>query len=86
MFALRAGLNDVRAVAGSGADGDASRSLEVACINGHRDTMLSGAPSDVGAVAVNLEGASFDCFVLDVSFAFHSAQTGPTLDELMRPM
>ncbi|KAG6358778.1 hypothetical protein INS49_012297 [Diaporthe citri] len=82
MLAVRAGLGDVQAVIDRRADVDGSSSLEVACINGSRDTVLSGPADDVEAAAVELEGAGFKCFLLDVSFAFHSAQTEPILDEL----
>ncbi|KAK7729665.1 hypothetical protein SLS63_006046 [Diaporthe eres] len=67
------------------ADGDASRSLEVACINGPTDTLLSGPASDVGAVAVNLEGAGFDCFVLDPIHADIAYTLGKHLMSKLRP-
>lgn len=71
MLAVRAGLDDVRAVVDCGADGDGSSSIEIACVNGPRDTVLSGPADDIDAAAVKLEGAGFKCFLLDVSFAFH---------------
>jgi acyl transferase domain-containing protein len=54
---------------------------EVACINGPRDTVLSGSSDDISAVLAKLEKDGHRCTCLDVAFAFHSAQTDPVLDE-----
>lgn len=82
MLAVRAGLDEVRSVVDCGAGDDSNCSLEVACINGPRDTVLSGPADDIESAAVKLGTAGFKCFLLDVAFAFHSAQTEPVLDEL----
>ncbi|KAJ9142487.1 Ketoacyl-synt-domain-containing protein [Pleurostoma richardsiae] len=74
MLAVRASLKEVQEHAGQ-------RPYEVACINGLKDTVLSGSVAEIDAVAEVLQGAGFKCFSLDVAFAFHSAQTDPVLDE-----
>jgi acyl transferase domain-containing protein len=54
---------------------------EIACINGPKETVLSGPVEDMNAIIPLLEGDGYKCFSLDVAFAFHSAQTDPVLDE-----
>jgi monodictyphenone polyketide synthase len=74
MLAVRASLEAVR-------EGAAGKPFEVACVNGPKDTVLSGTVAEMDALAVALEAAGFKCFALDVAFAFHSAQTDVILDE-----
>lgn len=75
MLAVRASLDEVHAKSNG-------KPFEVACINGPKDTVLSGTVSEIEALATELEAAGHKCFHLDVAFAFHSAQTDPILDEL----
>lgn len=76
MLAVRASLEEIRAKANG-------KSFEVACINGPKDTVLSGTSEQVQALIEELEGkGKLKCIALDVAFAFHSAQTDPVLDEL----
>jgi monodictyphenone polyketide synthase len=56
-------------------------SFEIACINGPKETVLSGPVADINALIPVLEADSYKCYSLDVAFAFHSAQTDPILDE-----
>lgn len=60
----------------------AGTGVEVACVNGPDDTVLSGKNSDIDAVREKL--ASFGCKFtkLVLPFAFHSSQVEPILDEL----
>lgn len=74
MLAVRASLDEVREAVGG-------KALEVACINGPKDTVLSGTVAGVDVLAKELEAAGFKCFPLDVAYAFHSSQTDPILDE-----
>ena len=74
MVAVRASLPDIKEKAGD-------KRYEIACINGPRDTVLSGTLHEMDVVAEVLQSAGFKCFSLDVAFAFHSAQTDPILDE-----
>ncbi|KAI1372948.1 polyketide synthase [Hypoxylon crocopeplum] len=61
--------------------GDRAATTNIACINGPRETVLSGASSEVAEIAEQLGGAGFKCTQLKVPFAFHSAQVEPILDE-----
>jgi monodictyphenone polyketide synthase len=74
MLAVRASLAQVQETVGH-------KPYEVACINGPRDTVLGGTLSQVNALAEVLQGAGYKCFILDVAFAFHSAQTDPILEQ-----
>lgn len=61
--------------------GDRAASTNIACINGPRETVLSGTSTEVSEIAEQLGGAGFKCTQLKVPFAFHSAQVEPILDE-----
>lgn len=74
MLAVRASLAQVQ-------ESITDLPYEVACINGPKDTVLSGTLEEVNALAEVLQGAGHKCSVLDVAFAFHSSQTDPILDE-----
>jgi len=53
----------------------------IACINGPRETVLSGTADDVTEIVSLLSGAGFKCTQLKVPFAFHSAQVEAILDD-----
>jgi acyl transferase domain-containing protein len=74
MLAVRASLADVQECIGGMVH-------EIACVNGPRDTVLSGTVEEIDALSAALEAAKFKTFTLDVAFAFHSAQTDLVLDE-----
>jgi monodictyphenone polyketide synthase len=74
MVAVRAALDQIK----ESADG---RPYEIACINGPKETVLSGPAADMDAIIPPLEAHGYKCFSLDVAFAFHSAQTDPILDD-----
>jgi acyl transferase domain-containing protein len=74
MLAVRASLAEVQEHAGNAP-------YEVACINGPKDTVLSGTVQQIESLVEILQGAGFKCFSLDVAFAFHSSQTDPILEE-----
>jgi monodictyphenone polyketide synthase len=74
MVAVRSSIAQIEEAAGS-------MPYEIACINGPKETVLSGAVADMDAIIPVLEGKGYKCYSLDVSFAFHSAQTDPILDE-----
>lgn len=76
MLAVRcpvAGLQDV--VAGS------NGKIEIACINGVSDTVLSGTMADIDTVAQKLADAGQKCTKLKLPFAFHSSQVDPILED-----
>ncbi|CAI6332007.1 unnamed protein product [Periconia digitata] len=49
-------------------------SYEIACINGPKETVLSGPVERIDKLIPILEGSGYKCYSLDVAFAFHSAQ------------
>ncbi|KAI1462723.1 polyketide synthase [Annulohypoxylon moriforme] len=61
--------------------GDRAATTNVACINGPRETVLSGTSTEISEIAEQLGNAGFKCTQLKVPFAFHSAQVEPILDE-----
>lgn len=77
MMAVRASVSDIENVIGS----PSSQSFEIACINGPKDTVVSGSEECLKTIRADLESHGFKCFTLDVAFAFHSAQMDPILDE-----
>ena len=74
MLAVRspvAGLQDVVA--------NSQGKIEIACINGVSDTVLSGTMADIDTVAQRLADAGQKCTKLKLPFAFHSSQVDPIL-------
>ncbi|ORY65292.1 polyketide synthase [Pseudomassariella vexata] len=76
MLAVQGSVETVQEALGAKAD-----STNVACVNGPRETVLSGTSSEVAEIAEQLGNAGFKCTQLKVPFAFHSAQVEPILDE-----
>ena len=74
MMAVRASLAQIEKSAGD-------RSYEVACINGPKETVLSGTLEQMDVLSEPLQADGYKCFSLDVAFAFHSGQTDPILDD-----
>ncbi|KAM0226570.1 hypothetical protein ACHAQD_000494 [Fusarium lateritium] len=56
--------------------------VEVACINGVEDTVLSGPIGHVDLLCEKLSQMGYKHQKLDIPFAFHSSQVEPILDEL----
>lgn len=82
MVAVRASLKQIQESIGDGQEGDRNKTpYEIACMNGPNDTVLSGPAADMDAAIPALEQDGYKCFALDVSFAFHSAQTDPVLKD-----
>ncbi|KAE9364958.1 putative polyketide synthase [Stipitochalara longipes BDJ] len=80
----QAGSHKMVAVRGSLAQIEKSargKPYEIACINGPKETVLSGPVEEMNAIIPLLEGDGYKCFSLDVAFAFHSAQIDPVLDD-----
>lgn len=76
MLAIRASLAQIQESTTA-----TDNQYEVACINGPKDTVLSGTREQIDALSQTLEGHGYKCFRLDVAFAFHSEQTDPILEE-----
>ena len=74
MMAVRASLAQIEESAGE-------LEYEIACINGPKETVLSGTVDQMNAIMEPLQAAGYKCFSLDVAFAFHSSQTDPILEE-----
>ena len=72
MLSVRASLNDIRDAAGNA-------SFEVSCLNGPHDTVISGQRSDIEAIRTTLESKEIKSIVLNVPFAYHTAQMEPLL-------
>ncbi|KAK1749963.1 hypothetical protein QBC47DRAFT_394885 [Echria macrotheca] len=79
MLATMGSVETVTEALGAKASG-----VNVACINGPRETVLSGELSQMADIAEHLTAAGFKCKQLQVPFAFHSAQVDPILDEFER--
>lgn len=61
--------------------GEKSTFVNVACVNGPRETVLSGEAAQISEISGQLSSAGFKCTQLKVPFAFHSGQVEPILDE-----
>ena len=61
--------------------GARATNLNVACINGHHETVMSGEAGEVADMAAFLTSSGFKCTVLRVPFAFHSPQVDVILDD-----
>lgn len=74
MVAVRASVEEIKAAS-------QGKPYEIACINGPKETVLSGLVSEMDAIIPVLEKEGHKCFSLDVAFAFHSAQMDPIVDD-----
>lgn len=55
--------------------------FEIACINGPSDTVLCGLVEEIERISRLLMRAGYKCVVLDIPYAFHSAQIEPILED-----
>ena len=53
--------------------------VQIACVNGTRETVLAGTVDDIDKVAEKLSTQGTKCTKLNVQFAFHSSQVDPIL-------
>lgn len=53
--------------------------VEIACVNGARETVLGGTVNDIDQVADKLSNQGTKCTKLNTQFAFHSSQVDPIL-------
>lgn len=58
--------------------------VEIACINGLRETVISGLNEDITAASQQLESIGIKCNRINLPFAFHSSQLQPILDPLAK--
>ncbi|KAF2752236.1 polyketide synthase PksA [Sporormia fimetaria CBS 119925] len=57
---------------------------ETACVNGPEETVLCGKIEQIAATAETLSDAGFKTTRLNVSFAFHSSQVDPILEDFWK--
>ena len=74
MLAVRASVEDIKKSSAG------NNSYEISCMNGHDDTVISGARKNIEATRTALESNGVKCTLLDVPFAFHTAQMDPMLE------
>lgn len=53
---------------------------EISCMNGPKDTVISGLRKHIKATRAALESSGVKCTLLDIPFAFHTAQMNPMLE------
>lgn len=58
-----------------------NENIEVACVNGPRETVISGTTKKIMSYSKTLKGAGLKCLVLPTPYAFHSSQ----VDTIMEP-
>ena len=59
-------------------------SVEVACINGHQETVVGGTTEDIEVAARKLQSKGIKCQQLNVPYAFHSSQLEPIMENFSR--
>lgn len=74
MMSVRGSVSEIQ-------DSASPKPYEVACINGPKDTVLSGTQEQIDSVAESLKADGLKCLKLDIPYAFHSAQVDPLLSE-----
>ena len=75
MLAVKASLSDVEGML-------SAAHYEVACINSPNDIVIGGKCLDIQKAQQILEAANVKASVLNIPYAFHSAQVDPILSEL----
>jgi naphtho-gamma-pyrone polyketide synthase len=73
MLAVSASIGDLN-------DFTDGTTFEVACINGPKATVISGRSADIDCLRDDLTSKGTRCKLLQVPFAFHSAQLDPALE------
>ncbi|KAJ0421806.1 hypothetical protein BJY00DRAFT_323073 [Aspergillus carlsbadensis] len=75
MLSVRASPAEVKQLLGDG-------KYEISCHNTLNDTVIGGSKADIDAARNKLESSSIKCAMVDVPYAFHTAQMDPVLDGL----
>ena len=57
---------------------------EISCMNGSRDIVISGARDHIDSIQASLKINGIRCTLLDIPFAFHSAQMDPMLESFKK--
>ncbi|KAI0842123.1 polyketide synthase [Hypoxylon sp. FL0890] len=79
LFVRGASVNDIAEICK-----DKKCQYEISCLNGHSEVVISGTHAEIQALRDVLHDAGLKCILLDVPFAFHSAQMDPILDDFER--
>lgn len=58
--------------------------VEIACINGLRETVISGSNEDIAAASQQLESLGIKCNRINLPFAFHSSQLQPIMNHFAK--
>ncbi|KAI4146620.1 MAG: hypothetical protein L6R39_003393 [Caloplaca ligustica] len=74
MMSVRGSVSEIQ-------DSASPKDYEIACINGPKDTVLSGTREQMNSVAESLQADGLKSMKLDIPYAFHSAQVDPLLKE-----
>lgn len=74
MLSVRASPEDIEKVSTS------RDSYEISCMNSPEDTVISGVRKNIEATRAALESNGVKCTLLDIPFAFHTAQMDPMLE------
>ncbi|KAF4207525.1 hypothetical protein CNMCM8927_002930 [Aspergillus lentulus] len=67
MLAIAASVSSVKEILGD-------KDIEVACINGPNETVISGSAEQMEAYSKTLKAINIKCSLLSTAYAFHSAQ------------
>lgn len=62
--------------------GNLTNDVEISCVNGPADTVLSGRKEFIDKARDRLESSGIKCVILNTPYAFHSAQIDPILENL----
>ncbi|EFR03594.1 conidial yellow pigment biosynthesis polyketide synthase [Nannizzia gypsea CBS 118893] len=81
MLSVRASEDAIQQMLASGPD-TAAIEYEVSCCNTNQDTVIGGLKDEINDIRKALEAKSIKCTLLDVPYAFHTAQMDPILDDL----
>ncbi|KAK7754177.1 Type I Iterative PKS [Diatrype stigma] len=87
MLAVRASLAQLEDLLPDDDDDDDANkeeAYEVSCVNTENDTVISGTAESMQRIATRLQSAGLKCTLLDVPYAFHTAQVEPILAPLER--
>ncbi len=80
MLSVRAPLADIKNLLAGGHG--AGIDYEICCRNTHQDTVIGGKKDQIDAIRQTLEAKSIKCTLLDVPYAFHTAQ----MDAILEPL
>ena len=75
MLAIRAQASSIQRLLS-----EAGWELEIACVNGPKDVVLSGLTNEIEIAHKELVSLGHKCKKIDVSYAFHSSQMDPILE------